>query len=85
LKDIKTDITARQKEPSEADYFQVISHEGWVATPENGYVTGSIYRVGAQMLMDIKVKHGIDAFYEVIANSGTLIDRWQGTSRCPKE
>lgn len=53
----------------------------WAATPENGYLFGDLYRVGAQMLMDIKRDKGINAFYEVLGDSGRLFQLW---TKCGK-
>jgi len=68
--------------PSDDDYYKTISKESWVATPDNGLLFGNVYRVGAQMLMDIKVRKGLPAFYEVVGDSGKLLTVWEGTSRC---
>lgn len=67
--------------PTEQEYFREISKSGWVATPENGFLTGDIYRVGAQMLLDIKEEFGIEKFYKVVGNSGALISTWKMAKR----
>lgn len=66
----------KAKPPSEAAVFDEMSRNGWVATPANRLVTGDIYRVGAQMLLDIKHAYGLGKFYEVIGDSGRLLAVW---------
>ncbi|MDD5656383.1 MAG: hypothetical protein PHF00_03915 [Elusimicrobia bacterium] len=75
----------KQVPPSEDEYFKEISMGGWVAAPINGYLTGDLYRVGAQMLMDIKRVRGTNAFYEVVGDSSRLLDSWEGTSNCRRK
>jgi hypothetical protein len=40
---------------------------------------GDLYRVGAEMLLDIKLYLGLDMFYEVIGDPGRLIETWKKT------
>lgn len=67
----------KKKPPSENEYFEIISKQGWVATPENGFLFGNVYRVGAQMLLDIKNKNGDKDFYEALSDSSKLIEYWK--------
>ncbi len=65
--------------PSEKDRFGTLMKEGWMAGPSNGLLMGDVYRVGAEMLLDIKAKHGDKKFYEVIGDSSQLISEWKKT------
>lgn len=70
--------------PTAAEFARRMTKDSWMASPENGLYTGDSYRVGAQMLMDIKEKKGMKAFYEVVGDSTKLWDVWKATSRCEK-
>jgi hypothetical protein len=63
--------------PTDEEYFKTVSSEGWVATPDNGFLFGDVYRVGAQMLMDIHTALGEATFYEVLGDAGKLIPTWR--------
>jgi hypothetical protein len=63
-------------EPSLEELQQVIVDDAWIASQSNGLLFGDIYRVGAQMLLDIKNSLGLQKMYQVCANSKLLIPTW---------
>jgi hypothetical protein len=65
--------------PADSEKFKVLTDEKWISSASNGLLIGDIYRVGMEMLMEIRRKLGQDAFLSVIGDSSTLVKKWHET------
>ena len=61
----------------ESEVFKILTEQNWVSSPKNKLLFGDVYRVGAEMLLDIKYSLGDSAFYEVLADSSLLMKKYQ--------
>ena len=71
----------KKNTPNEAEASKIMTRDGWVAGPTNGLYMGDVYRVGAEMLLQIRETLGTAAFYEVVGDSGRLLERWEQASK----
>jgi hypothetical protein len=65
-----------QNPPTDEQKFAELVSNKWISSPANGLLIGDMYRVGVEMLLDIREKLGDAAFYEAIENSELFISYW---------
>jgi len=84
IQDLQALVEEWRESPPETNEARArLTKDNWVASPLNGLFMGDLYRVGAEMLLDIKLHLGLDEFYEVIGDPGKLIETWKKTRARP--